>query len=271
MDFYEEISPYYDYIFPAGEEQLKLISDIAGEPPKRILDIACGTGAYSVRLAQAGHNVWGMDFDAEMIRLARSKAARNNVQAAFFTGDMLELDKAIGNVGPGSASLGGPGGLGSASPGSTGNKFDCIFCIGNSIVHLGSKDAIRTAVIKMKEQLAPGGSIVLQVINFDRILEKGVTSLPTIANEKAGLVFRRNYTRDEITGLIYFDTVLNVDKKTDPVCLSNRVELFPLTSSILEGILMDAGIDSFAFYGDFNRNSFVPDDSFMLVVVASCQ
>lgn len=248
MGFYQEISPYYDYIFPAGEEQLKLISDIAGEPPKRILDIACGTGAYSVRLAKAGHDVWGVDADPEMIRLAGLKAAANYVPVKFFAGDMLELDKGLG---------------------STGGKFDCIFCIGNSIVHLGSKDAIRTAVIKMKEQLVPGGSIVLQIINFDRILEKGVTSLPTIKNEEAGLVFQRNYIRDENSGLIYFDTVLAVDEKTGPVRLSNRVELFPLTSSMLGSIFMSAGVDSFNFYGDFNRNQYVPGDSFMLVAVVA--
>ncbi len=246
MGFYEEIAPYYEYIFPAGEEQLKLISDIAGEPPKRILDIACGTGGYSVRLAQAGHEVMGMDADPEMIRLARLKAAANNVSVRFFAGDMLELDKDID---------------------SAESKFHCIFCIGNSIVHLGSKDAIKTAVLKMKEQLAPGGSIVLQIINFDRIIEKGITSLPTLTNEEKGLVFQRNYTRDEDTGLIYFDTVLAVEEKTGPVRLSNRVELFPLTSGMLMDVLTDTGLDTFGFYGDFARGEYIPGDSFMLVAV----
>lgn len=251
MGFYEEIAPYYDYIFPAGEEQLRLISEIAGEPPKRILDIACGTGAYSVRLAQAGHEVWGVDADPEMIRLASLKAAGlkaagNYVPARFFVGDMLELDKSIGRAE---------------------SKFNIIFCIGNSIVHLGSKDAIRAAMIKMKEQLAPGGSIVLQIINFDRVLEKGVTSLPTLTNEEIGLVFQRNYTRDENTRLIYFDTVLSVNEEAGPVRLSNRVQLFPLTSSMLRDILTDAGFDSFALYGDFARSSYIPADSFMLIAV----
>ena len=185
MGFYEEIAPYYDYIFPAGEEQLRLISDIAGEPPKRILDIACGTGAYSVRLAREGHVVWGMDADAEMIRLAGLKAAQEDVPVRFFAGDMLELGKGIGGAD---------------------DRFDCIFCIGNSIVHLGSKEAVGAAVTEMKEHLAPSGSIVLQIINFDRVLEKGITSLPTLKNEDIGLVFQRNYTRDETPGLINFDT-----------------------------------------------------------------
>jgi glycine/sarcosine N-methyltransferase len=247
MGFYEEIAPYYDYIFPAGEEQLGLISDAAGEPPKKMLDIACGTGAYSVRLAQAGHEVWALDADPEMIRLARLKAAGNNVHVSFFVGDMLELDKSIG---------------------STEIKFDCIFCIGNSIVHLGSRDAVRNAVKKMKERLVPGGSIVLQIINFDRVLEKGVTSLPTLKNEDIGLVFERNYTRDEDTGLICFDTVLTVDEKAGQVRTGNRVKLFPLTSSMLEDILTTEGPGSFEFFGDFSKSPYIPGESFMLVAVA---
>lgn len=246
MGFYEEIAPYYDYIFPAGEEQLRLISETAGKPPKRILDIACGTGAYSVRLAQAGHVVWGMDADAEMVKRAGVKAAENNVDVRFFVGDMLELGKSIDRADRG---------------------FDCIFCIGNSIVHLGSKDAVRTAVMQMKEQLAPGGRMILQIINFDRVLEKGITSLPTLKNEVIGLVFQRNYTRDEKTGLIYFDTVLSVDEPTGPIRLSNRVELFPLTSSMLRDVLTDAGFDPFEFYGDFARNPYIPHESFMLVAL----
>ena len=249
MGFYEEIAPYYDYIFPAGEEQLRLISEVAGKPPKRILDIACGTGAYSVRLALSGHEVWGMDADSEMIRRAGLKAAENNVPVRFFVGDMLELDKGIEGAD------------------SAGKRFDCIFCIGNSVVHLGSVDAIRTAVIKMKEQMVPGGSIVLQIINFDRVLEKGVTSLPTLTNKDIGLVFQRNYTRDENTGLIFFDTVLSVEGEAGPARFGNRVELFPLTSSMLRDILTDAGFDSFAFFGDFGRSSYIPGESFMLVAV----
>ena len=262
MGFYEDIAPFYDYIFPAGEEQIKLLSDIAGDTvagkpvasshptsdhPKKILDLACGTGEYSIKLAHAGHEVWGIDADPEMIRLARLKATENNVPAVFIAADMLELDDALCNY--------------------PGAEFDIIFCIGNSIVHLGSTDAIEVMIKRMKMRLAPGGAILLQIINFDRIIQKGITSLPTLTNNEKGLAFQRNYTLDKHTGLIDFETVLTVKQNNGNIRMCNSVKLFPLTSSMLGDILMNAGFELFEFYGDFKNGSYDAGDSFMLVAL----
>jgi SAM-dependent methyltransferase len=41
----------------------------------RILDLGCGTGEDAIRLASAGHRVVAIDASADMIRIARNKAA----------------------------------------------------------------------------------------------------------------------------------------------------------------------------------------------------
>ncbi|GAA2169037.1 class I SAM-dependent methyltransferase [Pedococcus bigeumensis] len=40
-----------------------------------VADLACGTGTMSVLMAELGHRVRGVDLSAEMVRLARAKAA----------------------------------------------------------------------------------------------------------------------------------------------------------------------------------------------------
>jgi len=252
MGFYEEISPYYDDIFTAGEEQLRFIADTAGLPPKRLLDVACGTGLYSVKLSQLGYDVWACDADAEMIRRAKEKAESANAGVRLFTADMTE-----------------PGFLKEIRP-ESGNdpEFDCIFCIGNSIVHLKSEDAIRNAVRQMKALLADHGSLILQIINFDRVLNHEIRTLPTIRNDEKGIIFRRNYEPDSSSGLIHFDTVLTLNREEVPLVLNNRVDLFPLVSEQLRCILNDAGLGMTEFYGDFSKARFDPDQSFMLVAVA---
>jgi len=244
MGFYEQIAPYYDYIFPAGEEQLRFLQEAAGHPPKKILDVACGSGEYSVRLAQSGYEVWATDIDVEMVRLAGQKAIAGNVGIKTFISDMRQLDKHIRE------------------------QFDCIFCIGNSIVHVGSAEAVLSAVLQMKNRLAQGGKLLLQIINFDRVLVKGVTSLPTIINKEINLEFQRNYTRDESRGLIYFDTVLTVNKDNEKKRFENRVELFPLKSISLKNILDRAGFGTVNLFGGFNREPYIPDESFLLVTEA---
>jgi SAM-dependent methyltransferase len=49
---------------------------------ERVLDLGCGTGTYSVALAERGFNVVGLDFAPGMLRRARAKA-----RAAGWTGN----------------------------------------------------------------------------------------------------------------------------------------------------------------------------------------
>jgi len=68
MGFYEEISKYYDYIFPVGKEQINFITKVAGEGPKSVLDIACGTGGYALELAKQGYAVTAVDLGGRVKR-----------------------------------------------------------------------------------------------------------------------------------------------------------------------------------------------------------
>lgn len=245
MGFYEQIAPYYDYIFPAGREQLAFIKDAAGAPPRKLLDIACGTGVYSVELACDRYEVWATDIDAEMVRRANIRASAENVPIKVLECDMLQLGSQIDE------------------------KFDCIFCIGNSIVHLGGKEAILAAVRQMRSRLHESGNLLLQIINFDRILEKGITALPSILNKEAGIEFHRNYSLDHESGMIYFDTVLSVDKNGRTERYENRIPLFPLLSSELRCILGEAGFSEVKFYGGFSCEPYIAQDSYLLVVKAA--
>jgi glycine/sarcosine N-methyltransferase len=250
MSFYEQIAPYYDQIFPAGQEQLEFIKNTAGSPPKRLLDIACGVGLYSVALALEGYEMWATDLDAEMVRQTNIRAAAGGVSVKARMMDMLELDKLESDM-------------------LLENKFDCAFCIGNSIVHLGSRDTIFSAVLQMKKRLKESGSLLLQIINFDRVISKGITTLPSIINPEAGLEFHRNYNFDVKTGLISFDTILELDKNGGAEKYLNSIKLFPLVSSVLRDIMERAGLINIEFFGDFRMKQYVETESYMLVVRAS--
>ncbi len=51
----------------------------------RVVDLGCGTGMWAARLVAAGHDVVGIDFSAEMLRIARGRAKR----ARFVCGSMF--------------------------------------------------------------------------------------------------------------------------------------------------------------------------------------
>ncbi len=46
----------------------------AVQPGLSVLDLGCGTGNLTMRFVQAGCRVWGSDYSAEMLRIARRKA-----------------------------------------------------------------------------------------------------------------------------------------------------------------------------------------------------
>lgn len=56
-----------------------------------ILDAGCGRGDAALYLAKRGHQVLGIDFIEEPIRLARQRAAERDLDVAFESRDALEL------------------------------------------------------------------------------------------------------------------------------------------------------------------------------------
>lgn len=79
---------------------LSLIDDILEERPARAAECACGTGSLTVRFAQAGLSMVGIDLSASMLRKAEEKARHWGVNAAFVRQDMkkLELPRRVGAI-----------------------------------------------------------------------------------------------------------------------------------------------------------------------------
>ena len=240
MGFYEEISKYYDDIFPTGKAQLAFIAEIAGEPPKNLLDIACGTGGYATALAKQGYQVTAVDLDKQMIFQLKRKAMDEKLNLNAMEGDMLELGEKL-EAG-----------------------YDLAFCIGNSLVHLNGNQEIGKFFNGVKGLLTEGGSLVIQIINYDRVLSKEIKALPTIENEEAGLSFQRLYRYDGQSNKILFKTILRVDGNE----IENEIPLHPILADELVKLLKAAGFENIELYGDFAGASFDKDSSYALVVVA---
>jgi SAM-dependent methyltransferase len=61
-------------------------------PGGAILDLGCGPGWTSLFLARAGFDVTGLDISERMIAIARERAGRERVSAAFVVADMESFD-----------------------------------------------------------------------------------------------------------------------------------------------------------------------------------
>jgi ubiquinone/menaquinone biosynthesis C-methylase UbiE len=76
MKRYRAIAEYYDH---ENERLAWLKRDVPfllrhlPHKPQDVLELACGTGRVAIPLAEAGHRVVGVDYAADMLRLAREK------------------------------------------------------------------------------------------------------------------------------------------------------------------------------------------------------
>lgn len=249
MGFYEQISKYYDVIFPTGQQQLKFISDSAGPAPKKILDVACGTGGYSLALAKSGYAMTAVDLDVEMVERAKEKALAEDVMLHADPCDMKSLYDT----------------LVSQKEFQRDQPFDCIFCIGNSLVHLGSLEEIRDVLQQMGKLLRHQGVLLLQIINYDRIIKNEIQGLPTLKDEAEGIEFTRGYRYDAEKEIVHFDTVLQVEKGNQSERYENSIPLIPILKAELCDVLSQAGYTSIECYGDFQKTPY-DENAFLLVV-----
>jgi len=57
----------------------------------KILDVGCGTGNFSIKLAKIGCQVTGIDVSEAMLAIARANAAEQNLKIDFIKMDVTEL------------------------------------------------------------------------------------------------------------------------------------------------------------------------------------
>lgn len=141
---YTNYAPIYDAIGQGAfaEELLARILAALPEPPRRALDLACGTGAAALALAAAGAEVVGVDRSPQMLAIARAKARDRGLTVSFVQADLRELRSAL-------------------SPQPLG--FDLIVCLYDSLNYLtGDNDLVRVLAAAGR-LLRPGGRLVFDL------------------------------------------------------------------------------------------------------------
>ncbi len=236
MDFYKKLSYYYDRLFPLNKVELNfIINELGLKKSEKILELGCGTGEFSLALLSSGLDVIGIDLDNDMIENAKQK--NKNYVDNFYQLNMLCIQDKFKQ-----------------------QNFDGIICLGNTLVHLDGVEKITSTLLNIYNLLCNRGKIIIQIVNYDRILNKNITSLPTIELET--VKFDRIYTPGS---KITFKTVLY--DKTKCESYENETELYPLKQKELNEILIQCGFKNIMWYGNFNGESYQPD-SYASIAVA---
>jgi glycine/sarcosine N-methyltransferase len=244
MDMYEALSAHYDEVFPLEPERTAFaLGGTEGRP--RVLDIGCATGSLALALAASGRSTTGIDLSSEMIGKARERAISELEPSArggarFIMLDMLDIAREFG-------------------PGS----FDAALCLGNTLVHLPSEDKMAAFFRTLRIVLSPGSPFLLQILNYDRILDGGIHELPVL--ETRNFRFERRYSSSETPKHLLFETKLILKSGES---YSGEALLAPVRALTIERLLSESGFATTAFYGTWEKSTFSPKTSFMLVATA---
>jgi glycine/sarcosine N-methyltransferase len=243
-EFYQELAPHYDQMtrFQARfKSEEKILREwIKRYEFKSVLDVACGTGLHAIILSTLGIKVVGSDISPDMLKHARHNAAQAGVKVKWVSASMQEVSQKVSQ------------------------KFDAIFCLGNSLPHLLTIGDLHKTVQGLSNLLNDSGILVLQMLNYDQLL-KSKKRIVGINREK-NREFIRFY--DFLENLIRFN-ILTIDWKDNvPTTQLTSTLLHPYTKGELNTILAYFGFTEIEYYGDLKFSEYRPIGSPNLLVVA---
>lgn len=133
--FYDELMRQVPYRMWVGYYLLLLSHQ--GLKPRRVLDVCCGTGTMCELLTSEGMSMAGVDLSPEMIRQARKKAARKQLDIRYEVGDAADF--------------------------SMGEKYDAAFSFFDSLNNILETEHLARAFKRIGEHLEPGGSFIFDI------------------------------------------------------------------------------------------------------------
>lgn len=105
VDLFNDIAPTYDklnHILSLNVDKSwrrKAVARIVSQKPSKVLDIACGTGDFTIALAQAGvPEVMGVDISEGMLEVGRQKVAALGLNIEMKVDDSESLSLADDSV-----------------------------------------------------------------------------------------------------------------------------------------------------------------------------
>jgi len=250
MTMYEDLSANYDRFidWPARlASELPFIErQLEAAGVRRLLDAACGTGHHAIALAQRGYTVVGADGSPGMIEEARALATASELELTFAVAPFSAIRPAV--EGP----------------------FDALLCLGNSLPHVLTHSALEPTLADFAACLRPGGLLLVQTRNFDKVMAQKQRWMPPKADQEdeSEWIFFRFYDFVSEERIRFNMVTLHRPEGAEWGSRVSSTSLRPWRHSELLPALEKAGFGRIDSRGDMKGNPFEPTSSPNLVLLA---
>lgn len=173
---YDNFSRFYDMLTDNVEYEKRAdyfcrLLSMCGIKEGILLDLGCGTGSVSVKMAEKGFDVIGVDSSIGMLNAAQQKMFESGKHMLLLNQKMQEIDL-YGTV-------------------------DCAICVLDGINHLDSAEDVRKTFEKVSLFMNPGGAFAFDVNTIHK--HKNVLADNAFVFEPDGLfcVWQNNYNSSD--------------------------------------------------------------------------
>ena len=212
----------------------------------KALDVACGTGHHAIALAREGYALTATDISPAMVAQAQANAQAAGAEVRFYNLGFGELARGLDNT------------------------FGAALCLGNSLPHVLTEDALQAALRDFAAVLRPEGILVIQNRNFDRVMQRRERFMSPEAHQRDDRewIFVRFYDFLSENALQF--NMVRLQRGEDGIWVPqvDQTRLRPWRYAEWEQQLQAAGLVMLAAYGSYNREPFDAEESGDLILVA---
>jgi ubiquinone/menaquinone biosynthesis C-methylase UbiE len=233
-EFFDHAAGFYDEMIQftaALERRREQLAGIMPSAKKMVADLGCGSGLDAIAAALAGHTVTCFDLSQNMLEQAKRNGEENGVHLKIVQSDMKHINASFHN------------------------SFDFIISTGNTLA-LMDKESVGSVLRKMYSLLVAGGTAVVQLLNFDKILK---TKERILAITKHGdwqyIRFYDFHTNHIDFNILRFNGALPNEREII------TTKLYPHTRNELAYRAESAGFNSIKVFGGLQMQEYKPDKS----------
>lgn len=244
--FYDELADYYDEMTSfdkrLDKERESLQRIVQEYRVRTAIDVGAGSGLHSIALAQLGTEVTGVDISARMIQVLQRNAEKYGVKIRTLVGELRALTTKR-------------------------ERYDGVFCLGNTIPHLHSRREIKQLFKQMHTLLAAKGILILQFLNYDKLYRTKDKIISVHRSNDHLFVRYYEYSKK----MLLFNILRVEEHSTNPSYSLHSVLLYPWRLSEVIPLLNDVGFINVRCYSAMNGTLYDRNTSRDVVLFASRQ
>jgi 2-polyprenyl-3-methyl-5-hydroxy-6-metoxy-1,4-benzoquinol methylase len=181
----------------AKEETDFIIEQCRLSAGQTVLDVGCGPGRHSIKMASLGLNVTGVDYVDTFVQQARSIATTERISAKFMNADCRTLD--------------------------VGEMFDGAICLYDVVGSYVKKEDNAAIVGMLARHLKPGAFALISVMSMD-FTEKHAKHRFALSSEAEQLLNLEPSKTMESTGDVFDPRFYMIDRETKIVYRKEQFE-----------------------------------------------